>query len=560
MSASTTQAAAVDDKFIFSINQTNYYFQLSLISLDGEAVQYIKPTAIQSFTIEDNLENPFHSGVIIVDNTMDFLERAATVTNDPSSPSYYNTTQTKPPVSFLLKGESRDILHVDIMPILDPNNPQSLGNEEVQSAFRMAFDFAIINTEEVQGTKPNSKYKKFYLKDLYDELLREKNVPFSTSKYVNNKSIANLDDTERAIPTGFAIQALLGETFPKSDNYPVVISYNDGKSYTYKSIDPITPATITSVDAANYTNVNWDLGGSNIFFSAPPSYKAWDSLMYLMTRHVSNANSNYDQCFLQLERFPRAFSLKSLKQYFDQALIPGTTKSGNLYLETLRIGNLDQDNAQDFAHSIFTPSNGPYFSNIGTIKTYSFDNMSGIISQKELVSNFVHSYEYNGKQFNIDAFRNSLEQSMQTYTKNYVNNMLAGGDTNKPYSNFAPGIIRNTNININNKFSVDDNDANTRLAYGRNKFLFASTLTNNIISFRLKGSTHRQSGHFIGIDRDGAMQENRFDDKLLGIYLIVSVAHVFEGGTYYNDLHCIKTYNNLKQLNTNQDGTLSTIL
>ena len=44
--------------------------------------------------------------------------------------------------------------------------------------------------------------------------------------------------------------------------------------------------------------------------------------------------------------------------------------------------------------------------------------------------------------------------------------------------------------------------------------------------------------------------ESQFDDKLLGVYFIVEVRHVFDGGQYYNDLHCIKTYNTLPIPNT----------
>jgi hypothetical protein len=186
--------------------------------------------------------------------------------------------------------------------------------------------------------------------------------------------------------------------------------------------------------------------------------------------------------------------------------------------------------------------------------------MAGIYSQYELVSNFVHSYEYGNKQFNIDIYRNSVEQAMDVYRKNYVDNMMIGGDENDQFPTFAPGTIRDSNTNINNIFSTTETDANIRLAYGQNKFLYASTLTNNLISFRVKGSTHRQSGRFIGIDRDGAMAQNNFDDKILGVYFIVGVRHVFEGGEYYNDLHCIKTYNTLAILNTNDRGTISKVI
>jgi len=553
MSSSTTADTLGNDNFIFSFNQQKYYFQAALVSLDG-AAQYLKPTAIKSFVIEDNFKDTFHKGYIIVDNMTDFIERSnpPSVANDPSNPNYYSPAKQTTPVdntSFLLKGEARDILHIDIMPILQQDQTgTNTNNIPLQNAFRLIFDFAIYNMEEIPGDKPSHKDKKFYFHDLYYQLLTEKNVPFSTSNYLtNNSGISNLDNTERAIPTGIAIQALLSEAFPRTSQYPLDIYYDNGKGVT-KTTAPITTQTANKYDP---TNTAWDIGGSSIFYSTPSKYKVIDSLNYLLARHVSNADSNYDQCFLRLERSPRAMSFKSLKQYFDDALNGKNT--GEIYLETVRIGNYDNSDAQDFVkNSPFTPVDGLYFSNIGTIKSYTFDNMAGIYAQSELVSNFVHSYTYGSKQFNIDIERNSVIQSMNTYYKNYVDNMLAGGDDQSanPYPNFAPGTIRSTNMNINNVFSTVENDANTRLAYGRNKFLYASTLTNNLISFRLKGSTHRQAGRFIGIDRDGAMTDSQFDDKILGVYFIVEVRHIFSGGEYYNDLHCIKTYNTLPIPNT----------
>ena len=563
-----------DSEFIFNINQQRYYFQVALINLDG-AAQYLKPTAIKAFVIEDNFKNTFHKGYIIIDNMTDFMERSdsADVSNNPNTPDYYKgagTTKTNQDVSFLIKGESRDILHIDIIPILDSSyNDGASAPLDIQHAFRLIFDFAIYNMEEIPGDKPSHKSKKFYFHDLYYELLTEKNTLFSTANYVTNGNVASLDNTERTIPSGLAIQALLGETFPQTSEYPLDIYYDDSQGNANNPNQTTAPITAQTISKFDSTNTGWDVGGSNIFFSTPPKFKAIDCLKYILSRHVSNADSNYDQCFLRLERSPRAMSFRSLKQYFDTAL--EGYSAGALYLETARIGNYDTqapgEDLDTYGDKLFSPKDGVYFSQIGTIKSYTFDNMAGMYSQSELVSNFVHSYTYNGKQFNIDAEQNSTIKAMDIYNQNYVLNMLDGGDdgsgtgtTKGPFPNFAPGTIRSTNNNINNNFSVVDDDTNARLAWGRNRFLYASTFTNNLMSFRLKGSTHRQAGRFIGIDRDGAMPDSQFDDKLLGVYFIVEVRHVFEGGQYFNDLHCIKTYNTLLLPTTNKTTFTSSLI
>ena len=39
------------------------------------------------------------------------------------------------------------------------------------------------------------------------------------------------------------------------------------------------------------------------------------------------------------------------------------------------------------------------------------------------------------------------------------------------------------------------------------------------------------------------MSASKFDNKLLGIYLIIEAKHIFIGNEYFNDLCCIKVYN-----------------
>ena len=556
----TSVSIPKSDLYTYNINNNFYTFQVTLISINGPTEtkgQDIKPSAIKSLVIEDSFKNFFHKGYIIIDNSYDVIERDVDNTLDPSSPQYYNNVGQAGSgnLGFLFRGEARDILRIDIMPRLDESNFDSQGDINTQAVFRMVYDFAVYNSEEIAGSEPSQKYKKLFFWDLYYQLMTEKNTSFSTSNYLNVQDINQLDDIERGIPTGLAALALIKEAFPDGSEYPANISYRDSKGFTTQTITDVN-ATIANYNPETYQNINWDIGGGNIFFSTPTKFKAIDSLNYILSRHVSNIGSNYDQCFLRLERYPREFSLKSLRQYFNQAYDNNNDIPGNYYLETIKIGGYDQGDGKDFYGHAFTPAGGLYFERIGTVKSFSFDNMPGLYSQQELVSRFVHSYNYDNKQFNIDALANSVEEAMKAYKDSYVDCLISSNEY-PSYPNFAPGQYRDKNINIDNVFTVINDDPNKRLAVGRNRFLYASVMTNNLISFRLPGSTHRQAGRFIGIDRDGAMVTSKFDDKLLGIYFIVEVKHHFNDGEYYNDLHCIKTYNFYKQENTDSTGLIS---
>jgi len=549
------------------INNNDYIFKVTLVSAAGDRsrAQDIKPTAIKEFFISDTLNNFYQQGYIIINNTQDVIERDTPDAEPYDKPSYYNNAGASDPnnpdgansnadAGFLFRGESRDILRVDIMPRLDGTAVDSLGSDDGRKYFYMGYDFAIYDSEELVGESPGQKYKKLYFWDLYYQLLLEKNVPFSTANVISNTAPnntytststpgtsaslpQNADNSDRAIPTGIALREFLKAAFPDNENYPISFSVN---------VPGIDNATALSQQDQDQQNIDWDIGGTKIFFSTPANFKAMDCVNYILSRHVSNTTSNFDQCFLQLERHNRQFTFKSLSQFFRQAYNPESDTPGDFYIETLKIGgNTQQDGKQNVA-PYFTPRTGVYFERIGTIKNFSFDNMAGLHAQQRLVPTFVHSYDYETKQFQIDIERNGIAQSMKTYQQNYINYLNSGGE-DPAYANFAPGQLRYQNKNVQNVFATTEQDPDQRLAWGRNEFLYASIFTNNLISFRLPGSTHRQAGNFIGIDRDGAIPNSKFDNKLLGIYLIVESKHTFTGNEYFNDLHCIKVYN-FKQL------------
>jgi len=172
--------------------------------------------------------------------------------------------------------------------------------------------------------------------------------------------------------------------------------------------------------------------------------------------------------------------------------------------------------------------------------------MPGIHTQQEIASTHVHSYDQISKQFCIDSEKNDINNITDTYIDNYVKPFNSVSESGA-FSNFFPGKNRQQQKNIKNIFSVIENDADQRLSVGRNKVLYHNIFFNNTVVFKVPGSTHRQTGYFIGIDRDGALSYSDFDSKMLGIYFVIEVNHVFKGNEYFTELRCVKTYsfNNL---------------
>jgi hypothetical protein len=350
---------------------------------------------------------------------------------------------------------------------------------------------------------------------MYYELLREKNSYFSTANYTDSEDVSNSDDSNRSIYTGEAIKSFLTEFFSEEDGWPI---------------------TIGDI---------FDQGATKVFFSSPAGYKGADCLEYLLSRHVSNSDNNYDQAFLRIERNTSVFNLESLRDIFKKALNTeansSTPQVGSGYLETFKLGVYsDVNNEFTIENVSFTPPDAMFLDKYGTINNFNYDPMPGAHSQQDLVSVLVHSYNNDEKQFTVEQNQHSIQSTLCAYDANYVQPFnpvsFAGA-----YPNFFPGQYRMQQKNVKNVFTIIK-DSTQRFSSGRNKALYNNIFLNNTLLFKVPGSTHRIAGSFIGINRDNAFSFSDFDSKILGVYFIVEVKHIFQGNEYFNEIRCIKTY------------------
>ena len=472
-----------------------YDFNVILYNPEGKAFVF-RTGGIEALHIEDSISNYYQSGYIVVKNDFDLLERPG-----------------QDGKSYMFRGDSRDSLRISITPKINVKN-SSRANEKTKTMFALNYDFVIYNIEEMATDNPSQKLKKLYFWDLHHQILIEKNINFSTAKlgkdaFSNNKEAGS-------VSTGAAIQEVLKKTFPISDGFKLAF----GK---------------------------FDAGGTDIFFSSPTGYKAADCLEYLLSKHVSTAANNFDWCLLSIDRYPKVWSLISMKEYFDNAYDVAKNAGGPLFLEKMLLGGMKGSNPNVLSTIISrSPAVSVYFSNAGTINNFSFVPPPGNLTQTRINTHMVHSYSYGNKDFAVDTESNSFANIKGAYNSNYVKNML--GQRGVPRSNLIGNTYRNTNQNISNVYSTSQDSKQQRLGVGRNEALYNAIMLNNSISFKVPGATYRQTGKFISIDRSDSTSDSAFDDKLLGIYMIVKVDHIFSGGAYNNEIVAVKTYN-YKDLN-----------
>ena len=534
------------------INNDYYYFRVTLYTANG-TLQNVTPTAIKSFVIEDSFYNFFHKGYIVIDNKYDVVERPVFNGTNPTDQDTF--TQ-----QFVFMGDSRDWIDIQIMPLGENNE---LLTEKTEHHFSIFIQAAVYDVEDVPTDTPDVKYKKLYFWDKYYEYLRERNTAWSTSDVINNviqggiqaetstannetynanisqiknlqvKNISNFSNDQRRIPTGEAIKRFLAAVFADQDDYPI---FFPGENFNETGEITLSPDIIDG-------DTNWDIGSTTIFFSSPARYKDIDSLNYLLDRHVSNKDSEYDQVFLRIDRSKRCFTMRSLYDYFKAAYNEGTDSGGPYYIETVKLGGYDDEAKTAYAQiADYTPKTN-YFQLLqsGTANNFTLESSVGALTQSKINSKIVHSYDLASKQFNIDNRANSMKKTMESYQRLFVESIKSNR-----WTNIVPGRTRMKNKNIEHVFTIVDNDPIQRISFGKHDTLYACIFANNQVRFKARGNTARQAGRFIGVDRDGSSPFSAFDQKFLGIYFITEVKHIFEGNTYTNEVVCTKTYTDLK--------------
>lgn len=505
--------------FASLVNRSFVDFRIVLASYTGRSFT-LKPKAIKELVIEDKIHNFYASGYIVLDDSFSAIERSDDDNANTSNPTYYNVgLKSSKKGGYLFHGDSVDTISMKILPKLTNSTFSNTDDEIIKKNFLLNYTFTIYNIEEIPSTAVNEKWKKIYFWDIYYDVLRQKSSYFSTADLTDSDNITNTSDIERGTTTGNALSSLL-----------------------VKSLEPIFKD--------EFKIGEFDLGQSKIFFSAPNQFKDIDCINYILNHHVSTQDNNYDHCLLRLDRYPRTFNLVSLKKLFANAVsnkqnASATTGSkivgGSEFLETYKIAGFANANPDGYNLQFelsYDPTLAPYLGNLGNVKSYTFDEMSGDLSRQILSPRIVHYYNSNNKQFNIDSELNSSEEFSNTFNENYV----------KPFGNssvasFIPGKLRDTFQNMQNVYYVSHfDDKFTRLAQGRTQLLYDTLNLSNTVKFRVTGSTHRQPGKFILITREDSVTLNDFDSKILGVYFITNVRHVIDGAEYYNEITAIKPY------------------
>ena len=496
------------------IGDTSYDFNVQLYNSNLQNVG-IKHASIVELVITDDLSNFFSSGYIVFQNILDALESAQSISTDVRGMPEQAFR------GFQFRGDGRDFLVVNIAPAVEPGDHETKirpqGGEK--GKFDLNYVFAIYNTEDlVSDTDKSLKLKKLLFHDYSFQVMNEKTGYFNTAKIAkanrpqeeqNKRLISNED---RSITTGEAIKGLITQTFTEDYNTPPDFS------------------------------PDWDIGSSKIFYSSPGSNRVIDDLYYLLDYHVSLEENNFCPSLLRKER-DNSWNLIPIKKFYESAYSQNAGMGGIGLTENFIIV---RPNAGD--EPLPTgPARAPFsfFATNLTDASYA-DNfeqsdMQATAQTFGMVSHAVHNYNPSTKTFSIDIEDNNIDRSLNLFKRDFVQNNK-GVQGNSPVFNAPSNLISKQNLNLVNTYNPNP-DQQARINSGRNKILLNGIFNNNTVAFRTVGNTARQAGNFVSFDRKSFANNNPYDNKLMGTYLVVKVDHLFTRGEYFNNMVCTKTYN-----------------
>ena len=500
-----------EEQFNYIIDNQKYLFKATLFNPDGDILNITKSSVLE-LNLFDNIFEPWLNGTVILDNTDDALERFVTTPSDTE----FNTN-SKTYKGYTVRGDGRDLLKITIIPL--DGNTQDYNQFDVDTLKSTAISYVFCLEDEEPIDYNGTSAKKYTISDYDLQIMKERKAFFSSSNVLGDVAdVTQLSNSDRQVETGKCLKALIKNVLSDNDSIYTVIESETGNE--------VTPF--------------FEDGASKIFYSSPAENNAYDDITYIMQRHISNGGES-DFSFLKKENYTGEYTLQGASNLFKQAYNVQGKSTGSKFLENFTITGSSREGDSVINREQKKPFDALEFGEKGEILEFKFFNTASNIRREKIKSQIVHSYDFNNKQFNLDIYDSNIERARNQFSEKYVKNLK--GKNNQPYPNFIVNGMQRDNLSYSNVFSEYGNNPAIRRTYGINKLLKNALITNMGVELTVKGQLFRTSGKFFSLDRAGDYIENDFDNKLLGIYFIVDVQHVFISDTeFYNKIIGIKTY------------------
>lgn len=504
-----------------TFNLQKYYIEVKLYNPDGDE-KILNPESILHLVIEDDIHFWPIRGFLVYENPYEIIERKMVPDNEIDSSDLDAETRAKLKAvrPYIFRNDGKDYLDITIRPELEEGSDLPI-KQLPKDIWEMNYKCVIYDKEDVEVANITQKLKKFYFWDLDYQKMLDKKIQWSTAT-------SSLNETSRS----------KGEKYIASQ-----ASDNERKMFTGTAIK-----SILTDNNFKCSEIDFDKGSTKIFYSAYQDLDIWSNIEYILGQHMSEKTSNIepsemDICIFNKIRATQEFELVPLYKLFEKAgadaTIPKEFQTEHLYFD--ETGNKISS----------SPNKAPVLDKRDTsidvkltkIKKYQFVDMSGSDNTELLVTTPVLSYDFKNKTFGINMADSNISILEEKLKKIYIEKKLLSKN------GFHPLITLNANKIANNTINPTIStrcDKPAILKKGLGKLLYSSMFLNQCLAFELEGATIRQSGRFVGIDRQTS-SDNTLDYKLCGQWFITKVKHNFFHNMYINEIIAVKmhSYDNL---------------
>jgi hypothetical protein len=566
--------------FTTKLNQVKHEFEIYLDSSSGEsdnpAYKYpINPNSIVNLTIEDSLVDWIvrgHMSFFYTPETAEaqkILETQRTLENSARQLGLINPLGGTRRPFYPFRNDGFDLLRIRIKPILEDS--AELRNSTTISDpvhWTLSYLFSVYNIEDIDlppgaqnQTSSYIKCLKIYFWDSWFQKLDTNLMEYSTGLSPYSNAQQDIQQGQFSNPgvvsTGQILRELI--TLGLSEN-----SSQEGYSNGSSNVD--------SRLGVNYDPIkekDWEEGATKMFFTAPAQTTAFDDIMYVHDKHISNEafsiapaqsaprggtpGTNFnDFSLLVKDRGPTEYdvgqlTLKPVTSYFNKAgsgaSAPGPYQYEHFFVQAYGDNGTGAPTRTSRAPLNNNNSDTVDFKSIkyNTITNYRFVDISAVVNSKEFVSSPVYSYDFKNRIFNVEFEKNSVLTARKFMSEKYIKSLYKkGGDLEKLFL-----ITLNKdkeNKDIMPQFSLHGDDPIIRQHAGLHRLLYVGLFQNAAINFRVLGLTNREPGRFIGIDKTEGVEEGDFEDKFYGQWFIIDVKHIIETEMYYNEITAIKIH------------------
>ena len=487
----TTGTLTPNPSNVIRYNNQSYIVNINLLNTDGD-VYPVNVSGLVSLSIEDNSELWYKTATLIISNPENILERKIS-----SYPGY---------IPFKFRNDGRDLVTLQILPILE----DSIKSTDIEPYYLIDYVFSVCNKEEIMtGPSLKDKCLKLFLWEFDYQRMIEQNVSWSTNELLPSNVIpSQVTDEERLVYTGDALKSLIKRGLEGTEQ--------------------------------KFSTTNWDKGSSKIFYDSFANNSCAEDLTYLLKKHVSSSqknNTDGEPCVLIRNRYSKIWNLISYSKLFSYAC--QNNSMGELQSEVFKLPSTATDSLQNIPAGPKLPSGQSVTFPVNSIiKNFEIVDMAAEDNTTFMVDMPCYSNNFTNKTFNLDYTDNTIT-SLKKYMQENFTNVFTYNPNSKTL--ITLNKVKKESRSLINAYSYARTKTE-RFADSRNLLLRSALFLNLCISFKVPGTSYRQSNTFIGINRQSPDLDNTFDNKLLGQWLVTSVIHNFTSSEYTNSIIAVKLH------------------